>query len=39
MNEIARFAITDRASWLARREQDVTASVAAALFGAESTRT
>jgi predicted phage-related endonuclease len=35
MNEIARFAITDRASWLARREQDVTASVAAALFGPE----
>jgi predicted phage-related endonuclease len=33
MNEVARFAITDRASWLARREQDVTASVAAALFG------
>ena len=35
MNEIARFAITDRASWLARREKDVTASVAAALFGPE----
>ena len=33
MSEIARFAITDRASWLKRREQDVTASVAAALFG------
>lgn len=33
MNEIARFAITDRAGWLKRREQDVTASVAAALFG------
>ena len=35
MNEIARFAITDRAAWLKRREQDVTASVAAALFGPE----
>ena len=33
MNEITRFAITDRAGWLKRREQDVTASVAAALFG------
>ena len=35
MSEIARFAITDRAAWLKRREQDVTASVAAALFGPE----
>ena len=35
MSEIARFAITDRVSWLKRREQDVTASVAAALFGPE----
>jgi YqaJ-like recombinase protein len=30
---IERFAVTDRASWLKWREQDVTASVAAALFG------
>ena len=35
MSDIERFAITDRASWLKRREQDVTASVAAALFGPE----
>ena len=33
MSDIERFAITDRGSWLKRREQDVTASVAAALFG------
>ena len=31
--KIDRFPVTDRESWLAMREQDITASVAAALFG------